>query len=219
MLRVSPRGLRGLLSPLPSVVILTDRRRYPAVIDFNPQQKKWKCPFCEDTCNCTKCCSKRNVRYTSTASVKIDQDTLLRYARLMPGNSNSTKRPLPPSKPSKASKESKLAGKSTAKLTRAPAKTKPNAEIDRASFQTATRDIESVIRGLADTAAMFERFGCVSGEYWGVVFSNIDGGRIGVAFVGDKPPDILLVKDDDNGGQVDEPPPAKRLRVSSKVSA
>lgn len=84
----------------------------------------------------------------------------------------------------------------------------------------ATRDIESVIRGLADTAAMFEGFGCASGEYWGVVFSNIDGGRIGVAYVGDKLPDILFLKDEDDGGRTDEPPPppAKRLRVSSRAS-
>lgn len=68
---------------------------------------------------------------------------------------------------------------------------------------------------------MFEQFGCVSGEYWGVVFSNVDGGRIGVAHVA-KPPNLLFVKDHDgDDGQADDPPPppAKRLRVSSRVSA
>lgn len=77
----------------------------------------------------------------------------------------------------------------------------------------ATRDIESIIRGLSDTAALFEKFGCGSGEYWGVVFSNIDGGRIGVAYVGDKLPEILFLKDGGNDDQADEPPPAKRRRV------
>jgi len=141
----------------------------------------------------------------------------------MPDNSNSAKRSLPPSKPSNPSKKSKLAGKSTSKLARA----KQDVENDRTSSktvavnQTVTRDIESIIRGLADTAAMFEKFGCVSGDYWGVVFSNADGGRIGVAYVGDKPPDVFLLRDDGGGGRADEPPPppTKRLRTSLRISA
>jgi len=66
---------------------------------------------------------------------------------------------------------------------------------------------------------MFEQFGCGAGEYWGVVFSNIDGGRIGVAYVGDKLPDLFLFKDDDDGDRTDDLPPAKRLRMSSGVAA
>lgn len=227
MFRVSSRGLHSSLSSLQSPTILIDCYRYPTEIDFNCRLKKWKCPFCEDICNCTKCCSRRNVSYNSTATIRIDQDTLLHHARLMPDNSNSTKRSLPPSRPSNPSKKSKLAGKSTSKLARASAKAKPDVENDRTSSQTAalnqaaTRDIESVIRGLADTAAMFEKLGCVSGDYWGVVFSNIDGGRIGVAYVGDNLPDLFFLRDDDGGGRADEPPPpsTKRLRTSSRISA
>jgi hypothetical protein len=194
--------------------------RYPAGIDFNPQLKKWKCPFCEDMCNCTKCCFKRNVTYTSTANVKIDQDTLLYYAALMPNSSNSKKQLPPPPKSSKLAKL-KSARKSKSKPPRAPGKAKPAAEKahtpQTAALNTAgTRDIESIIRGLTDTAAMFERFGCVSGEYWGVVFSNTHGGRIGVAYVGDKLPEICFFKDDDDETP---PPPAKRLRASLRLSA
>lgn len=204
------------------LMILTDWHRYPTDIDFDPQLKKWKCPFCGDACNCTKCCFKRNVRYTSTANVKIDQDTLLYYAALMPNNFNSKKQPPPLPKSSKLTKKPKSVGKSKSKPPRAPTKAKPAAENNHigVSNPTATRDIESIIRGLTETAAMFEKFGCVSGEYWGVVFSNIDGGRIGVAYVGDKLPDIFFLKDDD-GSRVDEapPPPAKRLRASSRLPA
>ena len=205
--------------------MLTYYGRYPTDIDFNPQLKKWKCPFCGDTCNCTKCCFKRNVRYASTANVKIDQDTLLHFAALMPNNPNSKKLP-PPQQSSTSARKSKSVKESKSKLAREPTKKKPvienvpvprrsKAEIIKAAAlnQEATRDIESIIRGLADTAAMFEKFGCSSGEYWGVVFSNIDGGRIGVSYVGEKLPDIFLFKDGDNGGTADEPPPAKRRRV------
>lgn len=216
-------------SPLSSFPILTACDRYSTDIDFNPQVKKWKCPFCEDACNCTKCCFKRNVRYTSTANVKIDQDTLLHYAALMPNNSNSKKWHPPPQQSSKSSRKSKSVKESKYKPPREPAKTKQaveNIPTTRRSRETnktvalntaATRDIESVIRGLADTAAMFEKFGCSSGEYWGVVFSNVDGGRIGVAYVGDKLPDIFLLKDGDDGSRTDEPPPAKRVRVRLKI--
>lgn len=207
------------------LMILTYQNRYPTDIDFDPRLKKWKCPFCGGMCNCTKCCFKRNAKYTSTANVKIDQDTLIYYAALMPGNSNSKERPPPVSNPPKLVKKSKLAGKPKSKPSRSPAKAKQADENDNtlqtvALNSTATRDIESVIRGLADTAAMFEKFGCASGEYWGVVFSNIDARRIGVAYVGDTLPDILFLRDDDGGGQADEtpPPPAKRLRVSLRLS-
>ncbi|KAF9644413.1 hypothetical protein BDM02DRAFT_981282 [Thelephora ganbajun] len=195
-------------------------KRYPDDINFNPRLKKWKCPFCEDTCNCTKCCFKRNVRYTSTASVRIDQDMVLHYATLMPNNLNSKKRP-----PLQKSSKSTQKLKSARRPVREPAKTRtavaPPERIPNVALNAATaRDIESIIRGLADTAAMFEKFGCVSGEYWGVVFSNIDGGRIGVAYVGDKLPEIFILKDEGDGDLVDEPPPppAKRLRVSSRAS-
>ena len=198
-------------------MIFADLHRYPTDINFNPRMKKWKCPFCKDMCNCTKCCFKRNVTYTSTANVKIDQDTLLYYANLMPNGSNSKKRLPPPPKPSKLAKL-KSARKSKPKPPRAPGKAKPAAENDRTLHSMANRDIESIIRGLADTAAMFEKFGCVSGEYWGVVFSNTHGGRIGVAYVGDKLPDIFFLKDDDDADEA-PPPPAKRLRASSRLSA
>ena len=222
--------------PLPGFLIITDCGRYPTDIDFDPQLKKWKCPFCGDTCNCTKCCFKRNVRYISTANVKIDQDTLFHYAALMPNNPNPTKRPLPPQKPSKSTGGSKSVGKSNPRPTREFVKTKSAVENVPPSSKPLTRrrpkdeiiqtaglnsapspDIESIIRGLADTAAMLEKFGYRSGEYWGLVFSNIDGGKIGVAYVGDKLPDIFFFKDDD-GGQTDELPPAKRRRVSSRAS-
>jgi len=135
----------------------------------------------------------------------------------MPNSSNSKKKLPPPPKSSKLAKL-KSAGKSKSKPPRAPGKAKPAAEND--STMGATRDIESIIRGLADTAALFEKFGCASGEYWGVVFSNTHGGRIGVAYVGDKPPDICFLKDGGDGGRADEaPPPTKRLRVSSRLSA
>jgi len=62
---------------------------------------------------------------------------------------------------------------------------------------------------------MLEKFGCRSGEYWGVVYSNIDGGRIGVAYIGEKLPDLFFFKDDDDGDRTDELPPAKRRRVSA----
>ena len=83
----------------------------------------------------------------------------------------------------------------------------------------ANREAESIIRGLADTAAMFEKFGCGSGEYWGVVFSNVDGGRIGVAYVGEKLPDIFFFEDEDDGSRADESPSAKRSRVPSGAPA
>ena len=203
------------------LIILTDCSRYPDDVNFNPQLKKWKCPFCRDTCNCTKCCFKRNVRYTSTANVRIDQDTLLYYASLMPGKPKSKKQP-PLRKPSTPAKKSNSAKKSKSKTARGHVKrpTTENVPAPGPLETAATRDIESVIRGLADTAAMFEKFGCVSGEYWGVVFSNVDGGRIGVAYVGDKLPDIFFLKDDNDDGRAEElPPPAKRLRVSSRASS
>ena len=160
------------------------------------------------------------MRYTSTANIKIDNDTLLHYAALMPNNSDPKKRPPPPQQSSKSARKS-----NSAKISRPkPVKTKPVVEgqstpkertIRTAALDpAATRDIESIIRGLTDTAAMFEKFGCSSGEYWGVVFSNVDGGRIGVAYVGDKLPDIFFLKDNDNDDQADEPPPSKRLRSS-----
>ena len=221
---ITKRSARFIIS-FAHFMIFTDLYRYPTDIDFNPQLKKWKCPFCEDMCNCTKCCFKRNVTYTSTANVKIDQDTLLYYAALMPNRSNSKRRPPPPPKSSKLAKW-KGAGKSRSKPPRARGKTEPAAENNHtpqtgALNPVAARDIESIIRGLADTAAMFEKFECVSGEYWGVVFSSVHGGRIGVAYVGDKPPDILFFKDGDDGGRADEapPPPAKRLRASTRLSA
>ena len=207
------------------LVVLTYQDRYPTDINFNPQLKKWKCPFCRGMCNCTKCCFKRNVTYTSTANVKIDQDTLLYYATLMPGNSNSKEQPPLAPKPSKLTKKSKPAEKSKSKPSRSSAKAKHAVENDNTLQAVAlnsaeTRDIEIIIRGLADTAAMFEKFGCASGEYWGVVFSNIDAGRIGVAYVGDTLPDILFLRDDNGGGQAEEapPPPTKRLRVSSRLA-
>ena len=233
--RASSKGLRDLSPSLPDFLIITDCGRYPTDIDFDPQLKKWKCPFCRDTCNCTKCCFKRHVRYTSTANVKIDQDTLLHYADLMPNNSNPTKRLPPPQKPSKSDRGSKksnlrptrefVKAKSTVENvpppSKPPARRRPKEEIiQTAALNSATTpDIESIIRGLADTAAMFEKFGCGAGEYWGVVFSHIDGGRIGVAYVGDKLPDIFFLKDGDDGDRTDEPPPAKRLRVSSGAAA
>ena len=239
MFLVSSKGLRDLPPSLPGFLIISDCGRYPTDIDFDPQVKKWKCPFCGDTCNCTKCCFKRHVRYTSTANVKIDQDTLLHYAALMPNNSNpTTNRPSPPKKLSKLAKGSKSARKSNPRPAREfvkaksavenipppskpPARRRPKEEIiQTAALNSATTpDIESIIRGLADTAAMFEKFGCGTGEYWGVVFSNIDGGRIGVAYVGDKLPDIFFFKDDDNSDRTDELPLAKRLRVSSGAAA
>lgn len=219
---ITKRSALFILDSYP--MILTCRNRYPTDVDFDPRLKKWKCPFCGGICNCTKCCFKRNVTYVSTANVKIDQDTLLYYAALMPGNSNSKERPPPVPKPPKSAKKSKLTGKSKSKPSQSAAEAKQAAENNNvlqavALNSTTTRDIESVIRGLADTAAIFERFGCASGEYWGVVFSNVDAGRIGVAYVGDKLPDILFLRDNDNGGQAEEaPPPAKRLRVSSRLS-
>jgi len=208
--RVSPRGLHDFSTSPLGFVILTECHRYPDDIDFNPRLKKWKCPFCGDTCNCTKCCLKRNVRYTSTANVRIDQDMLLHYAALMANNHNSKNLPLQNS--SKLSKKSKSAKKSKSKPARGPVKTKPAVAPPGTTKSillnsAATRDIESVIRGLADTAAMFENFGCLRGEYWGVVFSNVDGGRIGVAYVGEKLPEIFFLKDGDDSGQADEPSP------------
>lgn len=170
------------------------------------------------------------MRYTSTANVKIDQDTLLHYAALMPDDSNPKERPPPPQKSSKSAKKSK------SRSAREPVKAEPAVEnvpplqstrrrpkekiIQAATLNPArSPDIESIIRGLADTAAMFENFGCHSGEYWGVVFSNIDGARIGVAYVGEKLPDIFFHKDDNGSDRADELPPAKRLRTSSRASA
>lgn len=68
---------------------------------------------------------------------------------------------------------------------------------------------------------MFENFGCGSGEYWGVVFSNVDAGRIGVAYVGDNMPDILFLRDKEDGGPPDEPSPpfVERSSVPSGVSS
>lgn len=196
-------------------------KRYPDDVDLNPQIRKWKCPFCRDACNCTKCCSKRNAAYTSTSDVKIDHETLLYYAALMPGNSKP-KKSLPPPKPLKlANHKSKPAKKLDPKLVRSATRTK--LEKARNADSGTARDVASIIRGLADTAAMFEKFGCVSGEYWGVVFSNVDGGRIGVAYVGEQLPDIFVRKDvktEEDDDQVEVPPPrAKRLRVSSRLSA
>lgn len=196
-------------------------KRYPDDVDLNPQIRKWKCPFCRDVCNCTKCCFKRSEAYTSTSDVKIDHETLLYYAALMPGNSKP-KKSLPPPKPPKlANHTPKPAKKSDSKLVRSATRTK--LEKARNADMGAARDVASIIRGLADTAAMFEGFGCVSGEYWGVVFSNVDGGRIGVAYVGEQLPDIFVHKDvkteeDDEEVEV-LPPRAKRPRVSSRLSA
>lgn len=184
--------------------------------------KEWKCPYCRGTCNCTKCCSKRNEKYTSTSNVKIDHDTLLRYAALMPSNSNSEK---PSPRPSKSSEMTnnkfKLAKKSNPRPVRDPVKSKSRVEKARDVQPNSgpARDVESIVRGLADTAAMFEKFGCVSGEYWGVVFSSVDGRRIGVAHVGDQLPDICFLRDKEDFGSPDGPPPTKRLRVSSRISS
>lgn len=195
-------------------------KRYPGDIDFNPKVKKWKCPFCKDLCDCTKCCFKRNVPYTSTSGVKIEHDLLLHYAALMPGNSNSEKPPHPP-KSLKLVINPKLLQKPTPRLIqdRAAAKTERVRKVRQNA--DGARDIESIIRSLADTAAMFEKFGCASGEYWGVVFSHIDGGRIGVAYVGDQLPDIFIRRDEGNEGPLEVPstPPTKRRRVSSRISA
>ena len=202
---------------------LTDCNRYPDDINFDPRLKKWECPFCRNTCNCTKCCFRRNVKYISTSSTKIDHDTLLYYATLMPRNSNTGKRPPPPRKPSKPSNKSSKPAK---KPTSNPAKIKPG--VSRSGIvrdvdgdPMAARDVESILRGLSDTAAMFEKFGCFSGQYWGVVFSNIDAVRIGVAYIGDQLPEIFILKDEECGGLLDEPspPPTKRPRVSSRTSA
>jgi hypothetical protein len=225
--RVSSKGLRDILSSLSSSVTLSRCRRYPTDIDFNPRLRKWMCPFCGDTCNCTKCCSKRNVKYTSTANVKIDQDTLLHYAAVMSGNSSSKNGP--PQKSSKSAKKSKprpaKAKRAAENLPPSPSplsarsRRKGNTAQIAALNTAATRDIESIIRGIADTTALFEKFGCGSGEYWGVVFSNVDGGRIGVAYVGDKLPDIFFLEDDSDSDQAEGPPPAKRHRTSSDTSA
>lgn len=202
--------------------ILTDSPRYPDDVDLNPQIKRWKCPFCKDACNCTKCCFKRSAAYTSTSDVKIDHETLLYYAALMPGNSKPKKSLPPPPKPLKlANKKSKPVKELDSKPVRGAARAK--LEKARNANPGAAPNMESVIRGLADTAAMFEKFGCVSGEYWGVVFSNVDGGRIGVAYVGEQLPDIFIrkdVKNEEDDGQVElSPPRAKRLRMSSRLSA
>lgn len=134
----------------------------------------------------------------------------------MPGNSKPSKLPShPPMSSESANKNQKLAKKKLAKKSdRKPAKTKPSAGKVK---KEPARDVESIARGLADTAAMFENFGCASGEYWGAVFSNVDGGKIGVAYVGDQLPDILVLEDDDEDDcPPDEPPtpPTKRLRAS-----
>jgi hypothetical protein len=145
------------------------------------------------------------VKYTSTSDVKIDRETLLHYASLMPGSTDSKKPPSPPPEPFNPNP------KSTKTPHEKPQKTGLN--------PVRARDAESIIRGLADTAALFEKFGCVSGQYWGVVFSHVDGGRIGVAYVGDQLPDILLFNDEADSDLTDEPPaPAKRLRISSTDS-
>lgn len=220
---VSLKGPYHSQTSISNFEILTDRPRYPDDIDFNPRLKMWECPFCKGTCNCTKCCAKRNENYTSTSGVKIDHDTLLHYAALMPGNSN-TRKP-PPPKPHDI-KNSKPANKPKLRPSRNLAKTKPGSgpqdKVKNEGLKPGNaRDAGFIISGLADTAAMFEKFGCVSGEYWGVVFSNVDGGRIGVAYVGDRLPDIFIFKDEEDADSAGTPPspPAKRLRASSRISA
>lgn len=217
-------SLKGLYNLSGYFTVLNDRLRYPGEIDFDPRLKKWKCPFCKDTCNCTKCCSKRNEKYTSTSNVKIDHDALLYYASLMPGNSNSKKPPPPPPESSKSiNKNPKLAQRSSPKSMRKSARTKPSAEKVRKTELKLKppHDLRSATRGLEDTSAMFEKFGCVSGEYWGAVFSNIDGGKIGVAYVGDQPPDIFVFRVEEEEGLLDEssPPPTKCLGASSGDSS
>jgi hypothetical protein len=141
----------------------------------------------------------------------------------MPGKSNP-KKPPPPKPPNV--KNSKPANKPKLRSSRNLAKTKPGSgpqdKVKNGGLKPGNaRDTGFIISGLADTAAMFEKFGCVSGEYWGVVFSNVDGGRIGVAYVGDRLPDIFIFKDEEDSGPADTPPspPAKRLRASSRISA
>jgi hypothetical protein len=132
----------------------------------------------------------------------------------MPGNPKSGKLPLRLPKPSKSTnKNQRPAKKSDPKPARDAAKTKPSI---RKVQKEPVRDVESIARGLADTAAMFENFGCVGGQYWGAVFSNVDGGKIGVAYVGDQPPDIFVLREKEGDCAPDEPPspPTKRLCVS-----
>ena len=161
------------------------------------------------------------MKYISTSDVKIDHDILLHYATLMSDNRNAKKRtPALPPPP----KFRKL--KSNQSNPKPSAKTKPSVSTLGKPKKprldpVGARDAESIIRGLADTAALFEKFGCASGEYWGVVFSNTDGGRIGVAYVGDQLPDIFFLRDEAGGNTANEQPspPRKRLRVSSRASA
>lgn len=122
----------------------------------------------------------------------------------MPTNSKLTKVPPPPTS-SKPTKDPKLAKRSDPKPARHPTKSKLSVKKN----PEPARDVESIARGLQDTAEMFETFGCVSGEYWGVVFSNDNAVRIGVAYVGDRPPDIFILRDKEDGGPFDEssPPP------------
>lgn len=111
----------------------------------------------------------------------------------MPGNSNPEKS-LPPKSSESTNRDLKRANRSKSKPVRHPAKNNESTETAKnvGGNPEPTRDTESITRGLADTAAMLEKFGCTSGEYWGAVFSNVDGRRIGAAYIGDQLPDIFL---------------------------
>jgi len=50
-------------------------KRYPE-ITFDAFSKTWTCPWCEDACNCTICCTKRGEDYVSTRFEKIDEEAL-----------------------------------------------------------------------------------------------------------------------------------------------
>jgi Zinc-finger domain of monoamine-oxidase A repressor R1 len=49
--------------------------RYPE-ITFDAFSKTWICPWCQDVCNCTVCCTKRGDEYVSTRFEKIDEEAL-----------------------------------------------------------------------------------------------------------------------------------------------